>query len=117
MLAPLVRSGELGAKCGNPAVQAGALPARTHPMVPSEAAGAKQESRSPGGFVVIRQVQDQVETRIRRSGSGLVRFIRVRCSPVITEQVCSHVAGLRPSEEVTPWVRFWINRVHDRTQA
>lgn len=31
------------------------------PMVPSEAANAKQESTSPGRFVVIRQVQDQVE--------------------------------------------------------
>lgn len=31
------------------------------PMVPGEAASAKQESRLPGTFVVIRQVHDQVE--------------------------------------------------------
>lgn len=65
------------------------------------AANFSLESRASDYFVVMRQVPPQARKWIHRSGSGLVRQIMVRHSPVITRQVPSDDLGLRSSWEIS----------------
>lgn len=65
------------------------------------AADFSLESRASDNFVVMRQVQPQAKKWIHRSGSGLVRLIMVRHSPVITSQIHSDELGLRSSWEIS----------------
>lgn len=65
------------------------------------AANFSLESRASDNFVVMRQVPPQARKWIHRSGSGLVRLIMVRHSPVITRQVPSDDPGLRSSWEIS----------------
>lgn len=75
----------------------GALPAKAGGTGLGIVATFNQKFRSPGKFVVMRQVQGQARKLTGMSGSGPVMVTRVRHSLVITGQFCSDEAESRSS--------------------
>ena len=69
------------------------------------AAGVSQESRSSGKFVVIRQVQDNLQVGVRSGEDN-----QDQCSPVIAGQIHGDDAGTRSSWKVSLWVRISLGQ-------
>lgn len=93
--------------------------------LPANAGGAglgvvamfNQKSRSPGKFVVMRQIQGQARKLNGMSGSGPVMVTRVRHSPVITGQFHCDEIESRSSSEVGPQVWIQISGVHGQAEV